>query len=160
MQVELVEIIFDDQKSYKFKPLVYCCEDLQRCENIVITNRDIEESFCPGFQEEEDIPCVCLTRDEVVYSYEDDFTTTYNTPIHYCPFCGEKIEVKVCERLDKSELFSNIREKYMPEAYRRSTRTDSIKKADQYQKIYTKWQRRMNSFFGVTEFLPEIFEED
>lgn len=108
MKINLVKIKFNDGESYKYKPFTYCCDKLKNNENFLLANDDLENdedyeengfSYIPKF-------CISLPSDEI---FEEDYNR--NSVINYCPYCGEKIEIKLTGEIDYSQKYKELSRK-------------------------------------------------
>lgn len=150
MLIELVEIQWKDDDGmectnlFHYKPLEYCCETLKDNPVIVFSETDTE------------LPQFCIVQQEVIYSYEDEFNNDIYYPIQFCPFCGQKIDVKVVETKDVSIQYQTMvkERKKMRYLY---TKTDSIKKADMISEKLRVLNQKLNYFYAMVEYSEDNF---
>lgn len=150
MKVELIKQTFNNHKSFKFKPIKYCCEDLKN--NPVI---ELTDSFADGGEHEEDddgyvTPYFAVRRTEIINSWEDEWEDYHYYKIDYCPFCGEPIEISIIEEEDVSEIVNEL-EKQRKEAWNKYNRTDSKKKAAELQRLVHELDDKINYFYELLE---------
>lgn len=148
MKIDLVKIKLSQSDKYKYKPIKWCCNEMRNNPVTLFTNDDLMRIEDWDYQEH---PQMCLNYDYVVQDYEDDYEMTENYPIKYCPWCGEKIEINVVDKLDMvtreheiMDKFEKLREKInksdsISERIRLSRKEESLRK--EIDKMYEldKW---------------------
>ena len=98
MKIDLVKINLGDSYEYKFKKYEPCCDDILDNPCIDFTNYNLTG------ETPDNEPRYCLTNNESC----DDAAWCENYPIKFCPHCGEPIEIKTVEVIDRSEKFSAL----------------------------------------------------
>ena len=137
MKIEVSKWIFDNTHSYKIKSLAKCCDE--------IINSDVV-TLVEDYENGDDTDYSVKLRN-VNYEYDsyddtyDDYTT-YES-IKYCPFCGERIDIKIVEVIDKNEEYSKLA-KLRDELWSKYTKTDSIKKSNKLQQEVRELDKKIN----------------
>jgi len=100
MLIKAEKWLIDDSESYKIVRFNKCCDRmLEYCNTRLSNAYDSEVGMC--------VYSVVITREEPV-AYED-FTTTEEDVIHYCPFCGEKIVIDIVNVLDQTAVYNSLK---------------------------------------------------
>lgn len=102
MKIDLIKINLGDFCKYKFKKYEPCCSDILGNPCINFTNYNLTE------ETPDNEPRYCLTSTD---SYDCEGIWEDNYPIKFCPHCGEPIEIKTIEVIDRSEKFSALAKK-------------------------------------------------
>lgn len=111
MKIELIRYNVDGTHSYHHKPLSYCCEKLKKNPAIHFAEDFTEYGeYTDRNEDDEDgyLPALCIWQNETTYDWEDTWENEYNYPIHYCPFCGEKIEIELVDEKDFTEKYNVV----------------------------------------------------
>ena len=132
MKVELIKYIIGDKTTYKYRQFHYCCQKLERNPMIRLTNSiETPELFCSGCDNRDTYPddeckkCKCLDKidysnsfpnfklckQELLQNWDSLQKVNYNSTIHYCPYCGEKIEVEVVKEVDITFKYERLLDK-------------------------------------------------
>lgn len=154
MKIELIKLKFNDTHSYKYKPFIHCCDEIQHDKAIIFTDDDINDI---GGEYEDDgryIPQFCTSYTEVITSYEDEWEQTDNYPIQFCPHCGEKIEIEVVDEIDISEKYDELT-KQRKDLWEKCQRTDSKKEESELREQVRKLDDQINDFYCLDEWKGE-----
>ena len=137
MKIEVSKWIFGGTCSYKIKSLTKCCDEIINS-NVITLAYDYENDDDSDYS-------VKLRENHTEYdSYDhsyDDYTT-YES-IKYCPFCGEKINIKIVEVIDKNDEYLELTQT-RDELWDKYKKTDSIKKANKLQLEVRELDRKIN----------------
>ena len=157
MKIELIRLIFDNGHSYKYKPFKCCCEEIDRNECIELTDEDmVTSSFV---KEDEGIdgcfsPKLCISHTKTIPYYEDEFEITNNYPIRFCPYCGEKVDIKVVAEIDVSDKYNEL-SKRRNELWDKCRRTDSKKEDYELREQVGKLDKQIKDFYELNEWNGE-----
>lgn len=149
MEINLVKIKFNDWESYKYKPFTYCCEKIKNNKNFLFADNDFENdedyekngfSYIPKF-------CISLPSDEI---FEEDYNR--NSVINYCPYCGEKIEIKLTDEIDISKKYNELSRQrdILNRKYNKST-----KNREEIRKEYELVINKIDELYEITELNME-----
>lgn len=153
MKIELIKLKFNDTCSYKYKPFVHCCDEIQNDKTIVFTGEDLVHGN-DYWDDERYIPQFCTSHTEVITSYEDEWEQTDNYPIQFCPHCGEKIEIEVVHEIDVSDKY-NALTKQREDLWKKCQRTDSKKKEYELREQVRKLDNQINDLYELGEWKGE-----
>lgn len=157
MKIELIKLKFNDTHSYKYKPFHYCCEEIDGNECIELTKEDMVTS---SFIKEDDgidgcyLPKLCISHTETITSYEDEWEITNNYPIRFCPYCGEKIYIKVVKEIDVSDKYNELT-KQREELWKKCQRTDSKREESKLKEQVRDLDDQINDFYELGEWKGE-----
>ena len=140
MKIEVSKWTFDGNTSYKILNIKECCSKLTNSMNISI-NTDFDE-----FDD--------LHSDEQEYSvklvnveYDEEVGDTYrHEKIDFCPFCGEPIEIKIIEELDKTEEYELLKTE-RENLWKKCCKTDSKKKEQELRKQVYELDKKINDIW-------------
>lgn len=122
--------------SYKINSIKKCCDKIINSKNLCLNSEYDEngddENFSIKIKRKEPIP------------WEDDETLVYET-IHYCPFCGEKIEINNMGEIDKTEEYEKLN-KEEDNLMKQMKKTDSRK---EYPKLEEQLNRVRNQIENI-----------
>lgn len=152
MRIELIKIKFDDTCSYKYRPIKYCCDALQKDKGIIFTNEDFvdpDEKYCDD--DGNSIPSFCTTYTVNVNSYDDEWDEVNNYPIKFCPHCGERITTKVMNVSDLSKTYEALK-KERKDLFIKANTTDSKKKESELKGKVRQLDNGLNWFFELNEW--------
>lgn len=79
---------------------------------------------------------------------------TDNYPIHFCPHCGEKIEISVVEEIDVSDEYNGLTKK-RKELWEKCQRIDSKKKESELREQVSDLDNQINDFYELGEWKGE-----
>lgn len=149
MKIEVSKWIFDDTCAYKIKSLTKCCDEIINSDVITLAN---------DYENGDDSDYSVKLRD-VNYeydSYDGDYYdyTTYES-IQYCPFCGERIDVKIVEIIDKNDEYLELTQT-RDELWNKYKKTDSIKKANKLQQEVGELDKKINELHMNDDLKGEI----
>lgn len=149
MKIEVSKWIFDDTCAYKIKSLTKCCDEIINSDVITLAN---------DYENGDDSDYSVKLRD-VNYeydSYDGDYYdyTTYES-IQYCPFCGERIDVKIVEIIDKNDEYLELIQT-RDELWSKHMKTDSIKKANKLQLEVRELDKKINEIHTNHDLKGEI----
>lgn len=103
MKVEIIKQNLGDEVSYKYKPMSFCCEKLEKNPLINLIadeyDNDVNYIFEPQF---------CITDHDTWTEWGEDFEEDNYYPIKFCPFCGEKIEIEIVKEEDVTDEYERI----------------------------------------------------
>lgn len=156
MKIELIKLKFNDayscKYSCKYKPFEYCCNEIQNNKAIIFTGEDLVCDDC----EDDDIyiPQFCTSHTEVITEYEYEWIQTDNYPIHFCPHCGEKIQISIVDEVDVSDKYDEL-SKQREELWKKCQRTDSKKKESELREQVRKLDDQINDFYELGEWKGE-----
>jgi hypothetical protein len=167
MKIQVIQREFKSHgsydRSYKICNCEYCCEGIKQIPNIdfyfeVAENTDnpIEDEYGYGFD------LGVMLQHSVTYhdpwDYDDyGYEQEYYYKLNCCPICGEKIEVEIVDNIDITTEFESL-QKERDEVHKKWTKTDSIKKKNEYEKRRHELDRKMESFYH-TDLLPDRDKE-
>lgn len=149
MKIEVSKWIFDDTCAYKIKSLTKCCDEIINSDVITLAN---------DYENGDDSDYSVKLRD-VNYeydSYDGDYYdyTTYES-IQYCPFCGERIDVKIVEIIDKNDEYLELTQT-REELWDKYKKTDSIKKSNKLQLEVRELDKKINEIHTNHDLKGEI----
>lgn len=154
MKIDVEKWIVHDKKnkaydiiSYKVLSKQFCCEGIKKLPidlHYTIPEYDID-SFCNGDDESGLVVGVMLEELYTWYDGEDNQEDTKCHLIYYCPICGEKIEINIIRKVDKTEEYNNLKSQY-DETHTKWRKCDSKKKSDELEKQWRKLNNRINGF--------------
>lgn len=103
MKIEIVKQNFGDECSYKYKPMSFCCEKLEKNPviNLIVDEYDDDMNYIFD-------PQLCITDHDSWTEWEEDFEQDNYYPIKFCPFCGEKIETEIVKDEDITDEYERI----------------------------------------------------
>lgn len=104
MKIEIVKQNFGEECSYKYKPMSFCCEKLEKNPVIELVDNFHDDSI--NYWED---PHLCITQHEVWEEWGEEFENYKYFPLTYCPFCGEKIKTEIVKEEDVSDEYDRIR---------------------------------------------------
>lgn len=157
MKIELIRLRFNNSHSYKYKPFKYCCEEIDGNECIEFTTENmVTSSF---LKEDEGVdgccsPKLCISHTETITSYEDEWEITNNYPIRFCPYCGEKVNIKVVNEIDVSDKYNELT-KQREDLWKECQRTDSKKEEFELMEQVKKLDDQINDFYELGEWKGE-----
>lgn len=161
MKIELIRLRFNNSHSYKYKPFKCCCEEIDGNECIEFTTKDmVTSSF---LKEDEGIdgccsPKLCISHTETITSYEDEFEITNNYPIRFCPYCGEKINIKVINEIDVSDKYNELSMR-RNELWEKCRRTDSKKEEFELREQVSRLDKQIDNFYLLDEYQENKYEK-
>ena len=157
MNISLIKQTIKDEDGYcmthyKHKPFECCCKKL---------TKKLEYEDTIAFTDEStyhDEPIMAIVHTEQDYDGFDDY---FYTRIHYCPFCGEKININIIDEEDVSEIYYRLKnaEKKLDT---KICRTDSKKRekelSDDLGKIREgiSWFYHLHKYKTTKEFLDKF----
>lgn len=157
MKIDVVKIHFkneygDNEWSYKYYPFEYCCNHLKYSNEIISFGTEgntihDEEGYLTQLDDES--PHFSIHWEEPI-PYEDDTWTEY-TSINFCPFCGEKIDINVVKKEDKSLDYATMSTlRNMLNERRR--KTDSKKENEELDKEIYELDKKLNAMWTFGEY--------
>lgn len=162
MRINVEKWIVHDKKnkaydivSYKVLNKQFCCEEIKKLPidlHYTIPEYDID-SFCNGDDESGLVFGVMLEELYTWYDGEDNQEDTKCHLIHYCPKCGEKIEINVIREVDKTEEYNNLKSQYN-DLHNKWRKCDSKKKSAELEKQWRELNNQINSYY-VTDSIKK-----
>ena len=144
---------YENDISYKIKSIEKCCDKLTNSNNI-----SINSEYCEGDNSYDDNSySVKLVRKEEEQEPYENYTNTcyYYEKIDYCPFCGNKIEVEISDKVvDKQEDLNQL-EIERQETWDKCRKTDSKTKEHEFQQQVYELDNKMNSIHTNDDFTKE-----
>lgn len=183
MKVDLIKLKFGEEESYKIKSIDWCCSKLKQnpaielhygdinilsaCEDCPNASNDLGcckydtiSEECPrinSFEEsvDEDGNYIGMIFHKERLEHDGEYNDTQDEyyPIHYCPHCGEKIDVNTVESIDVTEIYRKLESK-INELSKEYNQTDSKKKSRKLQDQIRNLDRKMNDFYEISEYKP------
>lgn len=141
MEIEVEKWILNNSEEVSFHVVKInkCCDELLNNEEYInLTDEDNE--YFPNYKFK-------LMKDEEEYLGDGiDDTTTYYKSIEYCPYCGEKINIKVIRTVDmKNELEElNIQKDKL---LKKLNNIDSIKGTRKLREKISDINNKLNSMY-------------
>lgn len=133
MKIELIRQRFNDTRSYKYKPISWCCDKIKENPCIVFSDEVYTDD---DIDDECTFPTFALWYSEVIKDWDDEYEQDTYYKIKYCPFCGEKIEISVVGEEDVDDYYK-ILSKQREELWKKYNNTDSKKKAQElYDQVH------------------------
>ena len=168
MKIQVIERKFKAhdsiQKSYKIVNCEYCCEGIKELPNIDFFFQHTENTDNPMADDcEWNQDLGVMLKNEVTYhdswDYDDyGYTEQYYYKLNFCPICGEKIEIEVIDSIDVTEEYENL-SKEREAIHKKWTRTDSIKKQNEYYSIRHELDTKIEALYH-TDMLPYKGDND
>ena len=167
MKIQVIQREFESHgtysRSYKICDCKYCCEGIKHLPNVDFYFEATENTDNPiedEHEEERDLGVMlhkCVTYHDTWY---DDYgcDKDYYYKLEYCPICGEKIEVEIVDNVDVTNEYKTL-QKERDEVHKKCTKTDSIKKQKEYQRIRQELDAKINALY-YTDCLPDRGNED
>lgn len=161
MNIQLIKLKFENTCSYKYRPFKYCCEEIQNDKAIAFTDEDFSSKYDYCISEKP-IPKFCMSYTKTTTSYEDEnadedeFETTKNYPIQFCPHCGKKIEIQIVDEIDVSERYRILSEQ-REDLFRKSCVTDSKKEEAELRGRVQKLVEQINDFYELGEWKEDVY---
>lgn len=168
MKIQVIQREFESHgsvdKSYKICSCEYCCEGIKHLPNVdfhfeVAENTDnpIEDDYGYGYD------LGVMLEHSVTYhdswGYDDyGYEQEYYYKFNHCPICGEKIEVEIVDNVDVTNEYKSL-EKERDEVHKKWSKTDSIKRQNEYLKRRQELDREIGSFYH-TDTLPDKEREE
>lgn len=139
MEVDVIVRTVDFESRVIVVDVTKCCKDFRNGKFLSV--RMVDE-----------VPRVCLVRNEHITSYEDEWDDEVATPINYCPFCGEEIRMKVTEE-DWTKTYEAISSE-RNHLHEKANKTDSIKEQKQLNLRCRNLDEQMNNLLSddIKEF--------
>lgn len=99
MQIKYTKIILDNQETYKYQPIKYCCHKMWK--ELKNTENGIFYLGIPSMEssinsQESSIPGILIRKKDT------------EEQIYYCPYCGKKIQTSVIKEVDLSKSYRNL----------------------------------------------------
>lgn len=136
--------------SWKYRPIDFCCENMKDAfEEKFDKFIKFRDEFTPMWRNENEssntdlnIPHLCLTTTERVGNF-GSYEKEHNYAINFCPFCGQKISIKV-EELDFTNEYFQLYS--LRELNRNKSIRDNIPINERrfYRKEYDRIQETIN----------------
>lgn len=160
MKIELVKNNFRDDVSYKYKPFKYCCKELEVNECIVFTNEDFVDPNGEYSSDDDNLPMprFCISNTTRIDDGGEKIEKTRNWPIRFCPFCRQKIEVKIADETDISSEYkkdSKLRDKL----WKTSQETDSKSEVEKLKEKVEMLDKKLNELYKIDEWKGEYISE-
>lgn len=155
MNIELVKIHFKEKQvgrvsTYKYLPFKYCCDKLKNFEHIEFCAELDGIDSNDGIDDEDNvIPRFAFYVEEPQAWEEDTWPTYYK--IDYCPFCGEKINIKVTNDIDKSALYEKYNKEYH-DFRDKAAKTDSVKEKKELEAKEREALRKVDNLWKFGEY--------
>lgn len=149
MNIELIELTFDDYNGYKYKPFEWCCEKLKDNPLIELTNEFTTDDYY--INDNELIPSITIKHTELVRDWEDEWEEDTYYKINCCPFCGEVINITVISKEDVTEPYLKL-SKERSDIWRKYCRTDSKRKSEKLRKDVYELDRKIDYFHDLLEY--------
>ena len=121
MIVKLIKQVMLKKTKYKYLPFSYCCEQMQNCPDITLTDMPVVEGYVSNKKgklvhtdkEGTIIPYFAIKHTESVYNDYWKYTvnTDYYYPLSVCPFCGEKFEFSLFGIKNLTKFTKNLYER-------------------------------------------------
>lgn len=125
MKIQIVKKTYGKKSLYKSLPYKACCKEGGFNDLIkIVVGPEVDEELAPV-----DKGMVVTVGIEKVYAGSDSGfipSTTVYSPIHYCPYCGEKFEYEYVGEEDISEAVTSL-EKASDQIRKAKEATDSLK---------------------------------
>ena len=155
MNIELIELTFDDYNGYKYKPFEWCCKKLKDNILINLVNEYTNDEWLDRY--ENVIPSIAIKHTELVRDWEDEWEEDTYYKIDYCPFCGKPIKISIVATEDVTEPYLKL-QKERNEVWRKYRKTDSKRKSEELSKTVHELDRKINYFHNLEEYkkLEEI----
>ena len=98
MNIDLIKIKFNESHSYKYKPIKYCCTQMTYSQSII---KVCTGDFCTGLHITNcSEPKCCIVQERIHGSIY--------YPIQLCPYCGEKINIRIVDEMDLSQKYNEL----------------------------------------------------
>ena len=149
MNIELIELTFDDYNGYKYKPFEWCCEKLK--DNPLIDLTDGYTDYECLDTCENVVPSVTIQQTEILRDWEDEWEEHTYYKLDYCPFCGEAINVNIVAKEDVTEPYLKF-QKERSEVWRKYCRTDSKRKSEELSKTVRELDTKINYFHNLEKY--------
>lgn len=153
IKVEKWIIDKDNNVSFKIKSIEKCCDKITQSQNISINNE-----YCEGdVYLDDNTYAVKLVRAEENCDPYDDYhdMNYYYEKIHYCPFCGESIEIEIVNTVDKTEEYKQLQAD-RDLLWDKCRKTDSKKKEDELRNQIRELDDKISCIYMSDDFGKEI----
>ncbi len=148
MEIKLVKIQFQKGcHSYKYHPFDYCCEELKHSPCICFTSEDIE-TFDIDDGLNSDFPRFCIERKDIVIDREETWDLNLNFPIKYCPYCGERIKIKLTGTKHAEAAYASLT-KRRETIWNQCRTTDSKRKENELKNEVHLLDQKINCFWTL-----------
>jgi hypothetical protein len=117
MTVSLKEFKVDEHLAYKVTSIDFCCDSINQCMTIDL---ETETDFKPH---------ISICQSVEYYADGDSYPTIECTPIKFCPFCGDEINIEIVDKEDLSVIYDTMQMTEMD--YRNKSRITNSKKKEQ-----------------------------
>ena len=152
MKIELIQLKFNNGNSYKYKPFKYCCKTIQQNKAIDFMDEDLV--YIDDYLDDERwIPQFCTLHREIMDS--DELEIDKNYPIQFCPHCGEKIDIKIIDKIDVSEKYNEL-SKLCDKLQQKSRETDSKKEEYELRKQIRNLNDQINDLYELGEWKENL----
>ena len=150
MKIEIVKQNFNDECSYKYKPMSFCCEKLEKNPVIELTVDEYDDDANYIFE-----PRLCIINHEFWTEYGEEFDVFHYFPLTYCPFCGEKIETEITKEEDVTDEYERIsRERDI--LWKGSQVTDSKSKAADLKRKAQEMDEKIAYYNELRKYEEEV----
>lgn len=143
MNIDLIKIKFNESHSYKYKPIKYCCTQMTYSQNII---KVCTGDFCTGLYIRNcSEPKYCIVQ-------ERNHDSTYY-PIQLCPYCGEKINIRIIDEKDLSQKYnelSTINEELNNKLNKNLMQEEEVNLKNQISDL----EKCLNDFYKIDELDP------
>lgn len=149
MKVELVKLIFDENRSYKYKPMSFCCDKLK--DNPII---ELIDAYQYEDDTSDDIPKMCLDYHYEWSDWGEDMEDDRYYPLKFCPFCGEKIDIEVVGEEDHTERYKKL-ESERKDFWSEVMATDSKSQEECLRRKVKELDRKIDYYYDLREYIEE-----
>lgn len=153
MKVNLVKLNFDDDSTYKYKPMSFCCDKLK--DNPII---QLTEAMYYKDSDYDDIPRMCFVHHEEWTEWEEDMERDTYYQIDHCPFCGEKFEYELVAEEDVDEECQRL-ERERDILWRGAQTTDSKSQAEHLYGEVRELDKKINYLHEIGEYKEGYLDE-
>lgn len=150
MKVEIIKQNLDDECSYKYKPMSFCCEKLARNPviELVADRYDVTENYISE-------PQFCIANYEEWTEWEEEFHRDDYYPIKFCPFCGEKIETEIIREEDVSDEYARL-ERERDILCKCACVTDSKSKEENLRRKVRELENKLDYYNELRKYNEEV----
>lgn len=148
MDIRLIKLRLDDGVyTYKYYPFEYCCKHLKNssCINFVDVDMDtfdIDDGLAS------DVPRFCVEKKNIIQEFEGSVDWSVNYPIMYCPYCGQRIKIKVVGTKDVKSV-CDLLNRTRAKLWKQCQNTNNKKEENQITEEIRRLDKRINSFWRL-----------
>ena len=149
MKIEIVKQNFGEESSYKYKPMSFCCEELEKNPliNLIVDEYDDDVNYIFD-------PQLCITDHDTWTEWGEDFEQDNYYPIKFCPFCGEKIETEIVKEENVSDEYARL-ERERDILCKGARVTDSKSKEENLRKKIRELDEKLDYYNELREYKEE-----